>query len=135
MVTGQAPVTPEWRNTPGKTYKQKMVHAYIVLVADAIHASARKLKKMKSGFSLRCARSILVHTSHYSRLTKPTTPLATQKRLSRTRCIFLHVVPITTHTRVRLKSIGKNEEQNRTENKRKEKKREEHKPKKERTGK
>ena len=35
---------------------------------------------MKSGVSLRCARSILVHTSHYSRLEKPTTPLATQER-------------------------------------------------------
>ena len=40
-------------------------------------------KTVKSGVSLRCARSILVHTSHYSRLKKPTTPLATQKRLPR----------------------------------------------------
>ena len=39
--------------------------------------------KVKSGVSLRCARSILVHTSHYLRLEKPTIPLATQERLPR----------------------------------------------------
>ena len=70
VVTGQAPVTLELRNTPGKnTNKPKVVHAYIT--ADAIHAST-KTTKMKSGVSLRCARSILVHMSYYSRLEKPT---------------------------------------------------------------
>ena len=49
--------------------KPKVVHAYII--ADAIHASSRKIQKVESGVSLRCARSILVHTSHYSRLKKP----------------------------------------------------------------
>ena len=80
VVTGQAPVTLELRNTPGKKHKQtRGVHAYIT--ADAVHASARKYEKMKLGVSLRCARSILVHTSHFSCLGKPTIPLATQKRL------------------------------------------------------
>ena len=37
--------------------------------------------KVKSGVSLRCARSMPVHTSHYSRLEKPTIPIATQRRL------------------------------------------------------
>ena len=44
VVTGQAPVTLEWKDTPGKKHKQnkkKVVHAYII--ADAIHASARKI--------------------------------------------------------------------------------------------
>ena len=42
MVTGQAPVTLELRNTPGKTHTQpKVVHAYIT--ADAIHASTRNI--------------------------------------------------------------------------------------------
>ena len=41
LVTGQAPVTLEWRNTPGKKTKPKVVHACII--ADAIHASARKI--------------------------------------------------------------------------------------------
>ena len=40
VVTGQAPVTLELRNTPGKTHtKPKVVHAYIT--SDAIHASIR----------------------------------------------------------------------------------------------
>ena len=42
VVTGQAPVTLELRNTPGKnTNKQKVVHAYIT--ADANHASTRHI--------------------------------------------------------------------------------------------
>ena len=42
VVTGQAPVTLELRNTPGKTDTQpKVVHAYIT--ADAIHASTRNI--------------------------------------------------------------------------------------------
>ena len=46
----------------------KVVHTYIT--ADAIHANTQKHIKAKSGVSLRCARSILVHTSRYSRLKK-----------------------------------------------------------------
>ena len=42
VVTGQAPVTLELRNTPGKnTNRPKVVHAHIT--ADAIHASARNI--------------------------------------------------------------------------------------------
>ena len=42
VVTGQAPVTLELRNTSGKnTNKPKVVRAYIT--ADAIHASARNI--------------------------------------------------------------------------------------------
>ena len=52
------------------TIKPKVVHAYIA--GDAIHACTKNIQKVKSGVSLRCARSILVHTSHYSRLEKPT---------------------------------------------------------------
>ena len=48
VVTGQAAVTLELRNTPGKnTNKPKVVHAYII--ADAIHASARKIYKSEIG--------------------------------------------------------------------------------------
>ena len=49
-----------------------------------------------------------VHTGAYVSLLapgKPTKPLATQERLPRIYCTY--VVPITTHTHVRLKSIGK----------------------------
>ena len=44
VVTGQAPVTLELRNTPEKkknANKPKVVHAYVT--ADAIHASARNI--------------------------------------------------------------------------------------------
>ena len=42
VVTGQAPVTLELRNTSGKTHtRPKVVHAYII--ADAIHASTRNM--------------------------------------------------------------------------------------------
>ena len=42
VVTGQAPVTLELRNTPGENKnKPKVVHAYIT--ADAIHASTRNI--------------------------------------------------------------------------------------------
>ena len=43
VVTGQAPVTLEWRNTPRKKTltKPKVVHAYII--ADATNASARAI--------------------------------------------------------------------------------------------
>ena len=71
VVAGQAPVTLELRNTPRRKHELKVVHAYIT--ADAIHASARNIEKVKLGISLRCARSVLVHTSYYSRLEKTTT--------------------------------------------------------------
>ena len=41
VVTGQAPVTLELGNTPGKKHKPKVIHAYIT--ADAIHASTRNI--------------------------------------------------------------------------------------------
>ena len=41
VVTVQAPVTLELRNTPGKHTQPKVVHAYIT--ADAIHASTRNI--------------------------------------------------------------------------------------------
>ena len=54
--------------------KTKVVHAFIA--ADDIHTSVRKVYRVKSGVSLRCTRSVLVHTLHYSRPKQPTTPLA-----------------------------------------------------------
>ena len=66
-------------------------------------------------------------TSHYSRLEKPTIPIATQERLPR----IYYVASITTHTHDRRKSIGEKEQ--RIEKKiRKGKKREERKTKRKR---
>ena len=72
---------------------------------------------MKSGVSLRCARSILVHTSHYSRLEKT---VYTACHPEKTTTYMLHAVPITTHTHVRRKSIRKKETKKRKEEKGKE---------------
>ena len=64
-----------------------------------------------------------MHTSHYSRLEKPTIPLATQERLPRIRVYIARIiVPITTHTHDRRKSIGKKETKKRKEDKGKERK-------------
>ena len=52
VVTGQAPVTLELRNTPGKTNKQTNQRWYTHITADAIHASARNIYKVKSGVSV-----------------------------------------------------------------------------------
>ena len=80
VVTGQAPVTLELRNTPGKNtnkprwYTHRLCHSWR---NSCLH---QKYTEVKSGATLRCARSILVHTSHYSRLEKATIQLVTKKR-------------------------------------------------------
>ena len=81
VVTGQAPGTLELRKTPGK--KTQTEGGTRIYTVGTIHACARKKYMLNSGVSVRCARSILVHRSHFSRLEKPTIPFSTQKRLSR----------------------------------------------------
>ena len=67
MVTGQAPVTLELWNTPEKKHKPKVVHLdYISQLTQFMPPP--ETYTSESGVSLRCARSILLHTSHYSRL-------------------------------------------------------------------
>ena len=54
------------------------------------------------------ARSILVHTSHYTRLeNRPLLLTSTPPRKDYHIDYGLHVVPFTTHAHVRRKSIGK----------------------------
>ena len=67
---------------------------------------------MKSGVTLRCARSILVHTSHYSRLEKTTIPLATQDYHVILQVVFYHYA-YARQTQV----IWKKETKKRTEDK------------------
>ena len=44
VVTGQAPVTLEWKNTPGEnTNKPKVVLVHAYITADAIDVSARNI--------------------------------------------------------------------------------------------
>ena len=96
--------------------KPKVLHAYYI-IAGTIHTSTRKVWKKKSGVSLRCARSILLHSSHYSRLKITTTPLACHPEKNPT--YILHVVPITTHTHVRRRSIGKKKKEKKRQKKEK----------------
>ena len=70
--------------------------------------NSTRYKKVKSGVSLRCARSILVHAFHYSRLEKPTIPLAARTRLPGTStafglfcvCVVFAVEGVLLHSRV-----------------------------------
>ena len=83
VTTGQATVTLELRNTPGKnTNNRTVVHASII-TADAINASTSGTYKSEIGSQPTMCRSILVHTSHYSRVETPTIPLAIKERLPR----------------------------------------------------
>ena len=120
VVTGQAPVTLEQlaeecprENT--QTSQRWHTHVY------AIHASARNIKKVKSGVSLRCARSILVHAYVSLLPTGKDDYAACYPR--KTTTYILHVVPITTHTHVTRKSIGKTKQRKEKRKERKGKKR------------
>ena len=119
VVTGQAPVTLEWRNAPGKKTqtKAKVVHANTT--ADATHASARNVQNVESEVSLRCARPILVHTSHYSRLKIPTTPVATQKILPGIYYTWYLSLPIPTSDSSQLEKKEEKKRQERQENRKK----------------
>ena len=88
--------------------------------------------KMKSGVSVRHARFILlVHTSHYTRLKKPDYTACHPEKTNKLPRIYfgktiLHVVPITTHTHVRLESTGKKKKRTeKAEKKRKDEKKSE----------
>ena len=97
VVTGQAPaIAVELSNTPGKKAQTKtgtrIYHGW------RNSCSPENYKKVKSGVSPRCARSIPVHVLYVSFIApekNPTTPLATQKRLPR--------IYYTQHLRVSLR--------------------------------
>ena len=100
VVTGQAPVTLELRNTPGKTHTtQGGTRIYDSSRNSFLH---QKLIKVKSGVSLRCARSMPVHTSQLT----PGETNYSDCHPRKTTTYILHVVSITTHTHDRRKSTG-----------------------------
>ena len=66
VVTGQAPVTLELRNTPGKKHKPKVVHAYST--ADVVHTSTRNIKKSEIGSQPTMCQ---IHTGAYVSLLAP----------------------------------------------------------------
>ena len=112
VVTGQAPVTLELRNTPGKDTHNPRWYTHISQLTQLPH---QRHIKVKSGVSLRCATSRPVHTSHYSRLEKP--HIYSDCHPSKTTTYILHVVSITTHTHDRHKSIGEKETKKRKKDK------------------
>ena len=75
------------REKKHKQDKKKVVsqHRTWYIIADAIHASARKIQKVKSGVRLRCCRSVLpgAYVSLLAAGKTDYTPLATQERLPR----------------------------------------------------
>ena len=110
MVTGQAPVTLELRNTPGKKHKQtkggtRIYHSRRNSCLRQKHIQG-EIGSQPTMYQVHTG----AYTSHFSRLEKPTIPLATQRK---TATYILHVVPITTHTHVGRKSIGKKKQKNR----------------------
>ena len=82
VVTGQAPVTLELRNTPRKNTHNPRWYTHISQLTQFMPPPETYKSEIGSQY-LRCARSRPVHTSHYSRLEKPNIPIATQGRLPR----------------------------------------------------
>ena len=113
VVTGQAPVTLELRNTPGKSTHNPRWYTHISHLTQFMPPPETYKSEIGSQSTMCQARP--VHTSHYSRLEKPNIPIATQGRLP-------HVVSITPHTHDRHKSIGGKETKKRKEDKGKERK-------------
>ena len=132
MVTEQAPVTLELRNTPGEKTQskpKKVVHAYIT--ADAFHASTRNIYKRnrESAYDVPGPYWCIRLTTRAWK----TNYTACHPR--KTTTYILHVIPITTHTHDRRKSLEKKETKKRKEYKGKKIRAEKRKTKKEREGK
>ena len=70
VVTGQAPVTLELRNTPGKNTNNPRCYTHISQLTQFMPPPETNKSEIGSQSTMSCARSIPVHTSHYSRLQK-----------------------------------------------------------------
>ena len=117
QVRGHRTGSSQLRNTPGINTHNPRWYTHISHLTQWPH---QKHIKVKSGISLRCARSRPVHTSHYSRLEKP--HIYSDCHLSKTTTYISHVVSVTTHTHDRHKSIGEKDTRKRKEDKGKESK-------------
>ena len=104
MVTEQAPVTLKLRNTLGKNTNNPRWYTHISQLTQFMPPPETSSLKVKSGVSLRCARSI--PGTYVSLLAPGKTDYAACHPRKTTKYI-LHVVSITTHTHDRRKSIGK----------------------------
>ena len=116
MVTGQAPVTLELRNTPGKKTQTKGG----TRIYHSSRNSCLRQKHIQSEIGSQ-PTMCQVRTGAYVSLLAPEKTDYTACHPRKSTTYILHVVPITTHTHDRRKSIGKKKQRN--ENKIKERKR------------
>ena len=123
VVTGQAPVTLEVRNTPDKkTHTQTNQRWYTHISQLTQFMPPPETYQSEIG---RQPAMCQVHTGAYVSLHAPEKNVSPACHPGKTTTYIFHVAPITTHTHVRLKSNGKKETRKRKEKKRKEKKRKE----------
>ena len=123
VVTGQAPVTLELRNTPGKNTNNPRWCTHISQLTQFMPPPETYKSEIGSQFTI-CQ----VYTGAYVSLLAPGKTDYTACHPRKTTTYILHVVYITTHTHDRRKSIGKKNQ--RREDQRKGKKRKEKKAKK-----
>ena len=82
VVTGQAPVTLELRNTPGKNTNNPRWYTYISQLTQFM-LPPETYKSEIGSQSTMCQVHTSAYPSHYPCLEKPTIPIATQERLPR----------------------------------------------------
>ena len=132
VVTGQAPVTLELRNTPGKNTNNPRWYTQISQLTQFMPPPETYKSEIGSQSTTR-----QVHTGAYVSLLTPGETDYTDGHRRKTTTYILHVVSITTYTHDRRKSIGekkqrkekkvkerkeKRRKRNKTKNERKEKK-------------
>ena len=83
VVTGQAPVTLEMRNTLGKNTNNPSWYTHISHMTLFMPPPETYKSEIASQSTMCQVHTGAYSTSHYSRMKKPTIPLATQERLPR----------------------------------------------------
>ena len=101
VFTGQAPVTLELRNTPGKNTNNQRWYTHISQLTQ-FKPPPETYKSEIGSQSTMCH----VHTGAYVSLLAPGKTDYTACHPRKTTTYILHVAPITTHTHDRRKSIG-----------------------------
>ena len=119
VVTGQAPVTLELRNTPGKNTNNPRWHTHMSQLTQFMPPPETYKNEFGSQSSM-CQ----IHTGACVSLLAPGKTDYTACHPRKTTTYILHVVFITTHTHDRRKSIGKKEKKKKKRRQRREKKRE-----------
>ena len=115
VVTGQAPVTLELRNTPGKNTHNPRWYTHISQLTQFM-PQPETYKSEIGSQSTMCQ----VQAGAYVSLLTPGETKYSDCHPSKTTTYILHVVSITTHTHDRHTSIGEKETQKRKEDKGKE---------------